>query len=110
MANLDPTSPIFPCFEQENIVLWMNIEYFAPQYFECVTRLLDMDLISGTEIYVDDFGGTDGLRYLGPTEDTQYMVQIIDLLLDIGFKKRNIFGATYDFRYAPGIVEKILLL
>ncbi|CAA0843357.1 Protein PHLOEM PROTEIN 2-LIKE A10 [Striga hermonthica] len=93
----DPTvllRPFTKCFSQRVMV------YYDPDED-------DYHNAPGVETRVLRFGSTDSLLYLDPNlkRITSYMEPLVRSLEQIGYSSgKNLFGAPYDFRYAPAAV------
>ena len=56
------------------------------------------------EIRAPYFGGTEGIEYLDGTVDHpgEYFAPLVESLVKIGYVRgKSLFGAPYDFRFAP---------
>ena len=58
---------------------------------------------SGVEVRVPGFGGTDTIEYLDKSYISSYFNTFVKYFERMGYKKgKDLNGAPYDWRFAPG--------
>jgi hypothetical protein len=108
------SSPWCYTLKKDYFRLWLDLVTLFPPFTSCFAdRLaLEYDPITdqyynakGVETRVPYFGTTESMEYLDPSfkSISAYMIQLVNELTSKGYEKgRSLFGAPYDFRYAPG--------
>lgn len=113
-AEYDNSKPWCYCFRQEYFRLWLDVKTLFPPFTSCFVDRLSLDYdaktdsysnIKGVETRVPYFGTTEGMEYLDPSLKflTCYMIHLVDALKARGYESgKSLYGAPYDFRFAPG--------
>ncbi|KXJ25297.1 Group XV phospholipase A2 [Exaiptasia diaphana] len=114
-------SPHFWCEKTSDwFQIWLSVEELLPEVIDCwsdnmklvynkTTRRLNNP--DGVEIRVPYFGGTEGIEYLDSTIDHpgEYFAPLVESLVKIGYVRgKTLFGAPYDFRFAPNTNDDYL--
>ncbi|KAF8657340.1 hypothetical protein HU200_060108 [Digitaria exilis] len=83
----DPT--LLPCYQDQ---LRLVYDHTAGDYRN----------VPGVETRVVSFGTTRSFRFDDPVQKNVCMARLVEALEGVGYKEgSNLFGAPYDFRYAP---------
>ncbi|KAG6540805.1 hypothetical protein Mapa_017829 [Marchantia paleacea] len=94
--------------------LWLDALSLIPPFTTCFAERMKLvynkdterfENFPGVETRVPYWGTTDGLEYLDPTFKSlaSYMAPLVKAIKAEGYEVgKNLFGAPYDFRYAPG--------
>ncbi|KAG0570197.1 hypothetical protein KC19_6G143900 [Ceratodon purpureus] len=113
-AEYEATKPWCYSFRKEYFRLWLDVKTLFPPFTSCFADRLSLDYnpdtdaysnIKGVETRVPYFGSTEGMEYLDPSLKflTGYMIHIVDALKARGYESgKSLYGAPYDFRFAPG--------
>lgn len=94
--------------------LWLDVKTLFPPFTSCFADRLSLDYnpetdaysnVKGVETRVPYFGTTEGMEYLDPSLKivSGYMIHLVKALKAQGYESgKSLYGAPYDFRYAPG--------
>ncbi|KAL2613855.1 hypothetical protein R1flu_025547 [Riccia fluitans] len=94
--------------------LWLDALSLIPPFTSCFAERMKLvyneetkkfENFPGVETRVPHWGTTEGMEYLDPTFKSlaSYMGPLVQGLKGEGYEVgKNLFGAPYDFRYAPG--------
>eukprot|EP00250_Pteridium_aquilinum_P009766 c18917_g1_i1 orf=49-1386(+) len=100
--------------EQGFFRLWLNVPGILPPFTSCFAERMRIfynpntgicENAPGVESRVPYFGSTRGMAYLDPSfrKLSVYMAVLVEALEAEGYVDGvSLFGAPYDFRYAPG--------
>jgi lecithin-cholesterol acyltransferase len=98
-------------------IIWVNEDYVVPPLFSCLAEWLSSELNNGvitnrtnTSVFVTDFGGETSIDWV----DTgifgfplvPVLVHVLETFHNNGYViKEDMFGAPFDWRYAPVLIE-----
>ncbi|KAL3679048.1 hypothetical protein R1sor_022004 [Riccia sorocarpa] len=94
--------------------LWLDAFSLIPPFTACFAERMTLvynektqrfENFPGVETRVPHWGTVEGMEYLDPTFKSlaSYMAPLVQGLKAEGYEVgKNLFGAPYDFRYAPG--------
>jgi lysophospholipase-3 len=94
--------------------LWLDVKTLFPPFTSCFADRLSLDYnpetdaysnVKGVETRVPYFGTTEGMEYLDPSLKivSGYMIHLVKALKAQGYESgESLYGAPYDFRFAPG--------
>ncbi|EFJ16612.1 hypothetical protein SELMODRAFT_116387 [Selaginella moellendorffii] len=94
--------------------LWLNVLGIIPPFTPCFAERIRLEYNGGSKTFhnppgittrVPGFGSTETMEYLDPTFKflSGYMNSLVAALKAKGYEsQKTLFGAPYDFRYAPG--------
>lgn len=113
-ADYKATKPWCCNFRKGYFRLWLDLKTLFPPFTSCFAERLSLyynpetdaySNVKGVETRVPYFGTTKGMEYLDPSLKflTGYMIDLVNALKARGYESgKSIFGAPYDFRFAPG--------
>lgn len=113
-ADYEANKPWCHSFRKDYFRLWLDVKTLFPPFTTCFADRLSLDYnsqsdaysnIKGVETRVPFFGTTEGMEYLDPSLKflTGYMIHLVNALKAHGYESgKSLYGAPYDFRFAPG--------
>lgn len=108
------TKPWCCSFRKGFFRLWLDVKTLFPPFTSCFADRLSLDYnpetdaysnVKGVETRVPYFGTTEGMEYLDPSLKivSGYMIHLVEALKAQGYESgKSLYGAPYDFRFAPG--------